>query len=117
MVWDALHLLQPGSRLGVAGGAVIAARGERASRANLWGIRHTGPLKLADLEETPGEDTQPVLDLTNAVFMSVGLQDIRPVAEGTITPGTVGEEGDLGRSIAQTGGVIHVEIVQLVGAN
>src|SRR4029450_4929413 len=117
VVWNALHLLQPGGRLGVAGGPVIAARGERASRANLRGIGHTGPLKLADLEETPGEYTQPVLDVANAVLMPIRFWDIRPVAESTVAPGTVGEEGDLWRGIAQTGGVIHVEIVQLVGAD
>src|SRR5262245_39686848 len=104
VIWNALHLLQPGSRLGVAGGAVVAARGERAARADLRGIGHAGPLELAKLKETPGEDMQPVLDLTNAVLMPVGLQDIWPVAKGTVAPGTVGEEGDLGRGIAQTGG-------------
>src|SRR5262245_28732805 len=110
-VRNQLHLLQPHRRFSVAGGAVVPTRRERTARAHFGGVRHARALKLADLEETPGEYPQPVLDVANGVLVPTFLRDVGPAAHSAVAPGTVGQEGDLRRGVSQTGGVIHEEVV------
>src|SRR5262249_53723077 len=113
-VWDETDLLQPDRGFGVAGGAVVPAWGERATRTDLGGVGYAGALELADLEEAPGKDFEPVLDLTNRVLMTALPPNVRSALQVAIVPGAIGQEGYLRRSIAQAGGVVHEEVMQFV---
>src|SRR5215831_12941826 len=89
-VRNELDLLEPGGGLGVAGGAVVPAWRERAARTDLGRVGHAATLELTDLEEAPGEDLEPVFDLTNGVLVPALLGDVRPAPQGAIAPGAIG---------------------------
>src|SRR5262249_21162283 len=110
-----LDLLEPGGGLGVTGGAVVPTWRERAARTDLGGVRHTAALELADLEEAPGKDFEPALDLTNGVLVPTLLRDVWPAPQGAVTPGAIGQEGHLRRGISRTGGVVYEKVMQFVG--
>src|SRR5256885_4808341 len=95
------QISQPSIGIAVRWRAPVAARRERAARADLGRVRHGAPLVLAHLEEAPQEDREPFADLHQRVL---------------IAPGVPREVGDFGRRIAEAQRVVQVEVLQLVGA-
>src|SRR5262249_3810677 len=98
---DRFRLGQPQRRRGVGWHAPVAARRQRAARADLGPVGYAIALELVG-EETPHEDQQPAPDLRQWVAALEGVQ-----TEARQAP----------RPAAETQQVIEEEIVQLVGAD
>src|SRR3954454_6290053 len=62
-----LQFVQPRAGRPVRRRTLITARRQRTTRADLRTIRHGRPLELAEAEEAPNEQSQPVPDLRQLV--------------------------------------------------
>src|SRR5690242_14779663 len=62
-----LQFVQPRTGRPVRRRAPVAARRQRPTRTDLRSVRHGRPLELAEAEEAPDEQTQPVADLRQLV--------------------------------------------------
>jgi len=112
------ELFEPDLGLGIARGAPIAARRQRAAGADLGAVGHAATLELAGLEEAPQEDLKPVPDAGEVVLVAaLDRQVVGPLSMLAVVPGMPGEEGDLARLEAVAGDVEGVEVLQLVGAD
>src|SRR5258708_36663111 len=98
------HLRQvrePGARAGVGGRAPVAARRERAARADFRRVGRDAALELV-AEEAAEEHAEPFPDRREPVFA---------------LPRVHRKESDLCWRVAEAQDVVEVEILQLVGAD
>src|SRR5882724_5491984 len=79
---------QPDARLRIAGGAPVAAWGERAARADFGAIGKGGALELTHLEESVQEHLEPLLDRGQVVLGAfLGPDRVGPGAVLLVAPG------------------------------
>ena len=74
-------------------------------------------LNWLELEEAVEEDAQIGLDVADRVLVALVPAGCRASAPWPVVPGAPGEEGDLGRRIAEAQRVVEVEVLQLVRAD
>src|SRR5919202_1625540 len=116
-VRDQLKLRQPDGGLAVARRAIVAARRQRATRADLRRIRDRAALELAELEEAIQEGTQMALDLGDGVLAAVPGRHGRPDALLASVPRAVLEKRDPRGRVAEAQRVVQVEVLQLIRAD
>src|SRR5262249_36816695 len=113
----ALDIRKPDRSLAVTRSPVIAARRERATRANLGCIRDSAAFVLRRLEEATYESRKPLLDVSDRVLIAAIGGYIRPVAYPSIAPRAPGHERDLRWQITEAQRVVQVEVLKLVRAD
>ena len=114
---EPVQLGQPDVGAAVGRRPPVAARRQRAARRDLGPVGQRRALELVG-EEAPQEQFQPVPDLGQRIGAPrAGRQVGRPGALLDVVPGIPGEEGDLGRPVAEPRQVEEIEVLQRIGTD